>query len=84
VPVTFEELQALARMLLERPLAFSVDDFVKKVEEWVNGQPEQLKNSYIGYFGSGGGKVVKRSELPKVLREDPDFREKFIRFLAGR
>ena len=82
--VTFEELQALARTLLERPLAFSVDDFVKKVEEWVNGQPEQLRDSLIGYFGPGGSKVVKRSELPKVLREDPDFREKFIRFLAGR
>ena len=81
--VTFEELQALARMLLERPIAFTVEDFVKKVEEWLNGQPEQLRDSFIGYFGPGGGKVVKRSELPRILREDPDFREKFIRFLAG-
>ena len=82
MPITFEELQALARVMLERPIAFTVEDFVKKVEEWVNG-PEQLKNSYIGFFGSSGGRMVKRSELPRVLREDPDFREKFIRFLAG-
>jgi len=82
--ITFEELQQLARMLLEQPISFSLEDFVRKVEEWVDGQPEHLKNSLIGYFGPRGGKMVKRSELPKVLREDPDFRDKFIHFLAGR
>ena len=82
--VTFEELQQLARALLERPFAFSVEDFVRKVEEWVEGQPEHLRESLIGYFGPGGGRVVKRKELPQVLREDPEFRARFLRFLAGR
>jgi len=84
VTVTFEELQQFARMLLEKPLSFSLDDFVKKVEEWVQSQPEPLRDSFIGYFGSGGSKVVRRRELPQALREDPDFRERFIKFLAGR
>jgi len=81
---TFEDLQRMARLIVEGAIAFSLEDFVKKVEEWVESQPEQLKNSVIGYFGLGSARAVKRADLPKVLREDPDFRERFIRFLAGK
>jgi hypothetical protein len=87
--VTFEQLQEAARKLVEasqaRALAEdTVEAFVRMVEEWVGGQPDWLKNSYIGYFAPGGGKMVKRAELPQILRSDPDFLSRFIRFLAGR
>jgi hypothetical protein len=64
-------------------MSFSVDDFVRKVEEYVQGLPEWRRNSYLGYFGSIGPRLIKYSELPRVLREDPEFRERYIRALAS-
>jgi hypothetical protein len=53
------------------------------VEDWVSGQPDHLKNSYVGYFSASGSKAVKRADLPRVLRSDPDFLMRFLRLLAG-
>lgn len=81
---TFEDVVRAARMLIEQPLSFSVDSFIKVVEEWLESLPENLKDSYVGFFSPSGAKAVRRRDLPRVLREDPEFRERFVRMLAGR
>jgi len=83
VVARFEDVVEAARKLVNQPLAFSLDRFIRIVEEYVEGLPEQLKESYVGYFSPTGSKVVKRRDLPRVLREDPDFRDRFIRMLAS-
>jgi len=80
---TFEDLRKAAKLLLSQPMSFSVDDFVRKVEEYVQGLPEWRRNSYLGYFGPIGARLVKYSDLPRLLREDPEFRERYIRALAS-
>jgi hypothetical protein len=80
---SFEELVEAARRLVEQPLSFSLESFLRVVEDYVNSLPESLKESYLGVMAGPYRKVVKRKDLPKVLREDPEFRERFIRFLAG-
>ena len=86
--VTFEQLQEAARRLLEGAKAGTLsaeglDAFIRMVEDWVSGQPEWLRNSYVGYFSASGSKAVRRAELPQVLRSDPDFLMRFLRLLAG-
>jgi len=86
--VTFEQLQEAARRVLEGARAGTLspdglEAFIRMVEDWVSGQPDWLKNSYVGYFSPAGPKAVKRADLPRVLRSDPDFLMRFLRLLAG-
>lgn len=86
--VTFEQLREAARRVLEGARAGTLspdglEAFIRMVEEWVSGQPDHLKNSYVGYFSPAGSRAVKRADLPRVLRSDPDFFMRFLRLLAG-
>jgi len=84
---TFGELREAAKQLVSQPMTFSVDDFIHKVEDWVNSMPEWKRNGYFGFVVRIGNierrYLVRYTELPKVLREDPVFRERYIRALAG-
>ena len=80
---SLEEVVEAARRLVEQPLSFSLESFLRVVEDYVNSLPESLRESYFGVMVGHYRKVVKRKDLPRVLREDPEFRERFIRFLAG-
>jgi len=80
---TLEDVIEAARRLVEQPLSFSLESFLRVVEDYVNSLPENLKESYFGVMAGPYRKAVKRKDLPRVLREDPEFRERFIRFLAG-
>jgi hypothetical protein len=84
---TFEDLRNAAKLLLSQPMSFTVDSFIQKVEEYVQGLPEWRRNSFFGYMVRVGDAerkyLVRYTELPKLLREDPDFRERYIRALAS-
>jgi hypothetical protein len=79
---TLEDVVEAARRLVEQPLSFSLESFLRVVEDYVNSLPESLRESYFGVKEGPYRKVVKRKDLPRVLRENPEFRERFIRFLV--
>jgi hypothetical protein len=84
---TFEDLRKAAKLMLSQPVSFSIDDFVRKVEDYVNSLPEWRRNSFFGCIVRVGDTerkyLVRYTELPKLLREDPEFRERYIRALAA-
>jgi hypothetical protein len=84
---TFEDLRNAAKLLLSQPMSFTVDSFIQKVEDYVNSLPEWRRNSFFGCMVRVGGTerryLVRYTELPKLLREDPEFRERYIRALAA-
>jgi hypothetical protein len=84
---TFEDLRKAAKLVLSQPMSFTVDSFIKKVEEYVQGLPEWRRNSFFGCIVRVGDTerkyLVRYTELPKLLREDPEFRERYIRALAS-
>ena len=83
---TFEDLRKTAKLMLSQPVSFSIEDFVKKVEDYVNSLPEWRRNAFFGCIVQVNGVqrkyLVRYTELPKLLREDPEFRERYIRALA--
>lgn len=80
--VTFEQLRQHAALLLEKPLSFSKEDFIKLVEEYVEGLPEWKKDALLGYMIPGMVVVVRYRDLPRVLREDEEFFRRYVRALA--
>jgi len=84
---TFLDVRNAAQKLLQQPYSFSKEDFLKVVEEYAQSLPDWLKNSIIGIQKEVNGvkvtKAVKRKDLPKVLREDEEFFNTFVRILAN-
>ena len=80
--VTFEQLRQHAALMLEKPLSFSKEDFIKLVEEYVEGLPEWRKDALLGYKVPGKVVAVRYRDLPRVLREDEEFFRRYVRALA--
>jgi len=78
----FSDLVKEAERLSECP-GIAFDSFVLKVEEWVNSLPPEERERAFVIPSNKGSIVVKRSELPKKLREDPEFLKWYIQHLAN-
>jgi len=79
--VRFEDLVNEAVKISEgRVMAF--DDFVRKVEEYVASLPERAKDAAIVVPSAERPVVVTRRELPRKLREDPEFFRAFVKWLS--
>jgi len=83
---TFLDVRNAAQKLLQQPYSFSKEDFIKVVEEYVNSLPEWKRESIVGIVSEMNGikitKAVMRKDLPKVLREDEEFFNLWIKTLA--
>jgi hypothetical protein len=83
---TLRDVRQAAIRLTQQPLSFSREDFIKIVEEYVNSLPEWRRKSLLGYVREEGERakrvVVTHEELPRKLREDPEFFQAFVRALA--
>jgi hypothetical protein len=84
---TFRDVREAAVRLVLQPLSFSREDFIRVVEEYVNSLPEWKRKSLVGYVRKEEGRersvVVTHEELPRKLREDPEFFDAYVRALAG-
>jgi len=78
----FSDLVKEAERLSECP-GIAFDSFVLKVEEWVNSLPPEEREKAMIVIIPKGSIMVKRSELPKKLREDPEFLKWYINHLAS-
>jgi len=79
--VKFRELQKEAMKVGLTLDANSIEEMAKKIEEYVNSLPENLRNcSTI----SVGGRRVKRIEYPMLFRESPEFRQIFMQMLKAK
>ena len=84
--ITFGDVRRYAQEYVNRPYAFGKEDFIKIVEEYVNSLPEWKRESIVGIVREVNGvkvtKAVKRKDLPKVLREDEEFFNIWIKTLT--
>jgi asparagine synthetase A len=80
---TFNDVRMAALRLSQQPLSFSKDDFIKVVEDYVNSLPEWKRKALLGFMVEKKRKVVTHEELPRVLREDAEFFNAFVRSLLG-
>jgi len=79
--IKFRELQKEASKVGLTLDANSIEDIAKKIEEYVNSLPENLRNcSTI----SIGGRRVKRTEYPILFRTSPEFRQIFMQMLKAK
>lgn len=56
-----------------------VHELAKAYEEYLNSLPEWAQNVTILTFS---GKQIKRKDIPRLLVEDPQFREWYIKILT--
>jgi hypothetical protein len=78
--IKFRELQQEASKVGVMLDIDRIDEIAKKIEEYVNSLPENLRNcSTI----SVGGKVIKRTDYPRLFRENPEFRQIFLQMLTA-
>jgi hypothetical protein len=82
--LTFAQLREYAKEYASRPMSFSREDFISKVEEYVNSLPPERQEWVLNVITQFGVISVKYKELPRKLREDPEFFERYIRVLTGR
>jgi hypothetical protein len=75
----YRELQAMARAQSLSPEF--IEAFAKKLEEYVQTLPENLRN--CARINKETGKVYYRKDYPKLWREDPEFRRMFLETLLG-
>jgi hypothetical protein len=78
--IKFRELQKEAMKTGLTLDTNSIEEMAKKLEEYVNSLPENLRN--LGTI-SIGGRRVKRADYPKLFREDPEFRQIFLQMLVA-
>jgi len=55
------------------------EEYLKEAEREF---PESLDH-FVGYISATGSKLYRKRDIPRILREDREFAEKFIAMLAG-
>jgi len=66
------------------------DDVIERIaqlyEEFLNESAKEAPDSLdhmIGYISANGSKLVRKRDVPSVLRKDREFAEKFIAMLSA-
>jgi len=73
----WREFVDLASKYAKGVLSLGPEALAEKYEEYLQTLPEPARNGSIVIMGEKR-LVVKRRDIPKLLREDPDFRKLFL------
>jgi hypothetical protein len=77
--IKFRELQKEAMKIGLTLDSGSIEEMAKKIEEYVNSLPENLRNKYAI---SLGGRRYRRADYPMLFRTNPEFRQIFLQMLV--
>jgi len=79
------ELVELAEKYSKGVLGLGPELLASKYQEYLDSLPDFARDGAIVIFDPEGKKsrVVPRREVPRLLREDPEFRELYIKMLLG-
>ena len=86
----FHELKEFAIHLMmqhgERVISLSpadVEQFAEKYQRYIDELPEELKEREVGFLSPQGNKIVKRKDIPSLIKQDLDFAMRLLKALAG-
>jgi len=83
---TYAEMKQLAKLLLSGGMALSSDAVEKLAslyQEYIDELPEEHKNVDVIIIAQGRTYSFKRTEIPKLIRENAEVRDMFLKRLAG-
>jgi len=82
----YSEIKMTAKQIVHGALSLNADAVNKLADlyqQYLDQLPDELREAEIIIFSSKGAISYKRSDIPRLLREDKDFRELFLRRLGG-
>jgi len=81
----WNELLELAEKYSRGVLGLGPEFLASKYQEYLDSLPDFAREGAIVVFDPEGKKsrVVPRKEIPRLLREDSEFRELYIKMLLG-
>jgi len=83
---TWNGIKLVARQIVRGAISLDTDVVEKLAElyeQYLHQLPDELREAEIIIFSSKGAMIYKRSDIPRLIREDKDFRELFLRRLGG-